>query len=198
MLKMLMMVLLTLPVLAWAEAEPKSAPPAAPIPLPAYAAPEWAALAGAVDRGGDGQVSKQELEAIPTTLIRNVDRDFKRLDGNQDGALTEAEYQAFVISQELGVMKRFKGADKDGSGGLSQEEATQAIGVGFQFILNYFTLMDEDQNGEVTWEERVIFRSKPESLEPPPAPPAATPPEPAATPEPAAAEIQPNPETKAD
>ena len=193
MLQMIMMLLLTLPVFAWAEAEPQSDPAAAVIPLPAYAAPEWASLAGAVDRDGDGQVSKQELEAIPTTLIRHVDRDFKRLDGNQDGALTEAEYQAFVISQELGVMRRFKGADKDASGGLSREEATQAIGVGFQFILNYFSLMDADQNGEVTWEERVIFLSKPESLEPPPAPPTVTPSVPAA-----AAEIQSNPQTQGD
>ena len=80
---------------------------------------------------------------------------------------------------------------------MNREEATKAIGVGYQVILNYFSPMDRDQNEEVTWEERMIFLSKPESKEPSPAPPA-VPPEPVRAPEPATTEIKPSPKTKAD
>lgn len=118
------------------------------------------------DRNTDGQISREELRAIPLPLVIGMDKNFKRADVNQDRTMTWEEFLILGQAAEEALKRRLEAEDRDQSGGLTLKEAKEATGEVFTHIAAHFTGMDADQSGEVTWEERVIFMQKPESIGP--------------------------------
>ena len=175
-LKPLISALVALPLLAQAESgttQPAPESPAEAPPPPAYVSPvlvyfeaDWAKLKTYADRDNDGNITREELRAIPLPLIIGMDKNFKKADANEDNAMSWDEFLILGRAAEEALKRRFEMEDRDQSGGLTLQEAKEATGEVFTHITAHFTGMDIDQSGEVTWEERVIYMQTPASIGP--------------------------------
>jgi Ca2+-binding EF-hand superfamily protein len=105
----------------------------------------------AMDKDGDGKVSKEEFTG-PKPLFGPIDRD-------ANGFLTQEEMRAFGAAGGPARFERLRALDKDGDGKISQDEFTGPK--------PRFARLDVDGNGFLTLEE---FLKAPE---PPAAPDAA-------------------------
>lgn len=178
-LKPLLSALLAMPLLASAQTDtiqPSPASPTSPAEsaaLPAYVSPvliyfeaDWSKLKTYADRNNDGEISREELRAIPLPLIIGMDKNFKTADANQDNIMSWEEFLILGQAAEEALKRRFEFEDRDHSGGLTLKEAKEATGEVFTHIAAHFSGMDSDKSSEVTWEERVIYMQKPESIGP--------------------------------
>ena len=116
----------------------------------------------AADADGDGQVTKEELQAVRPGRggpggsggPPPIDQVFERSDANGDGKLTQDELPPQVAER---IMK----ADADGDGAVTKEELEQARqAMGGQFADRIFERLDENRDGKLTQDELTRFAEK--------------------------------------
>lgn len=94
---------------------------------PAWAQRNGADLLAAMDRNGDGEITRAEAQSAREAM-------FTRLDADRDGYLSETERSASRAGRGMGR------ADTDGDGRISRAEAMAAPYRGFD-------LFDRDSDG---------------------------------------------------
>tara|TARA_R100000900_G_scaffold140962_1_gene121741 strand:- start:297 stop:812 length:516 start_codon:yes stop_codon:yes gene_type:complete len=112
---------------------------------------DMTAMIAEIDTNGDGNLSKEEVDAHRAAK-------FAEVDANGDGAVTQAEMEAHHEAERAKRMaemkaKMFAKLDTDGNGTISAEEFNSREHPGFDKA-------DADGDGTVTKEEMDAMRDK--------------------------------------
>ena len=127
----------------------------------------------ALDRDGDGKVTKEELlfgfrkiysHLKEADLIKEVDRAFSKSDLDGDGFIDFSEWQISCVNKDQILKKErlvtaFKHFDKDGNGKISAKELKRVLGSGNKKFGNdsiwkqIIKEADEDGDGFITFPE---------------------------------------------
>jgi len=100
-----------------------------------------------IDTNGDRIVTRDEATAAGASKLIE---DFDEIDADGNGELTRAEMKNFHQQRRQEGRQRAESADTDGNGALSLAEANAA---GMQRLVEDFSIVDQDADGEVTREE---------------------------------------------
>jgi Ca2+-binding EF-hand superfamily protein len=111
----------------------------------------------AMDKNGDGVISKKEFLAFHEAL-------FKKMDANHDGKLTpeemegahESTHAAMKDDCDVSFDQRFDEVDINHDGGLSKDEAE----IGMPMLFKHFDEIDTNKDGKITKEEIAVSMKK--------------------------------------
>lgn len=120
---------------------------AALIPGLAFALPPAGKGMRQIDTNGDGVVTRDEATAAEA--FRLIE-DFDEIDADGNDELTREELKNFHQQRRQQGRQRAESADTDGNGALSLAEAEAA---GMQRLVDNFSTLDRNADGEVTREE---------------------------------------------
>lgn len=111
------------------------------------------ALFKKLDSNGDGQISQQEMQKLPTLVHQ---RKFDEADSNNDGKVSKEEFTAQVQKR---ADKMFKRLDSNGDGVVKADEADQAKNVGHHMsgdrVFKHMNDNDNDSVSKNEWDQAV-------------------------------------------
>ncbi len=100
----------------------------------------------ALDKNGDGAISKKEFDAFHSALFRKMDK-------NKDGKLSQEELEAARGGNkdkcDVSFDERFNEVDINHDGALSKDEAE----IGMPMLFAHFDQIDANKDGKITKEE---------------------------------------------
>ncbi|MCA2997780.1 MAG: EF-hand domain-containing protein [Rhodocyclaceae bacterium] len=102
----------------------------------------------ALDKDGDGKISRAEAAAVPRLAKR-----FDTIDINKDGFITTDEMK---VARAKAVAVMFKRLDADNDGRISKAEADAKAPQ----LANRFTMVDANNDGYISQDELAVARKK--------------------------------------